>query len=106
MSSLQIPLHSLGAEHPPVDGELLPRLEPHDLLVLHLELQAALQAAEAAVGLDKAIGLAVLPSAGGGVGKVGAEPFDQRFGRQRQGGHKRRITNYESRPESLGRNRW
>ena len=62
---LQVALHALGTELPAVEGELLPGLEADDLLVLHLELDAALLAAEAAVRLHEAVGLAVgAPAAG------------------------------------------
>ena len=55
---LHVALHALGAELPAVERELFPRLEADDLVVLHLELDAALLAAEAAVRLHDAVGLA------------------------------------------------
>ena len=54
MGPLQIALDALGTEHAAVEGELLPRLEADDLIVLDLELNAALLAAEAAMRLAPA----------------------------------------------------
>ena len=45
------------AQHPLVEGELVPRLDADDEVVLDLELHAALLAAEAAVRLDVFVGL-------------------------------------------------
>src|SRR5262249_47053394 len=44
-------------KHPLVEGEVGPRLEPDDRVPLHLELDAALLAAEAAVGFDQPVGV-------------------------------------------------
>ena len=52
MVVLKVALDALGTEHALVEGELLPRLEADDLIVLDLELDAALLAAEAAVRVD------------------------------------------------------
>ena len=57
MAALQVALHALGAELALVERELVPGLEPDDLVVLHLQLDAALLAAEAAVGLDHPVDL-------------------------------------------------
>ncbi len=59
MLVLHVALHALRTELPLVERELLPRLEADDLLVLHLELNAALLAAEAAVRRHDPVGLAV-----------------------------------------------
>src|SRR5688572_17749249 len=56
---LVVALDDLGAEHAAVEGEFFPRLEADDDVVLDLELDAALLAAEAAVGLDQRVGLDV-----------------------------------------------
>ena len=55
--ALQVALDALGTEHAVIERELLPRLEADDLVVLDLELDAALLAAEAAMRLDEPIGL-------------------------------------------------
>ena len=57
MRALQVALDALGTEHTVVEGELLPRLEADDFIVLDLELDAALLAAEAAVRLDEPVRL-------------------------------------------------
>jgi hypothetical protein len=44
---------------PAVEGEVVPRLEARDDVVLDLELNAALLTAEAAVRLDKPVWLGV-----------------------------------------------
>ena len=60
--ALQVALHALRAEHAAVEREVLPRLEADDLVVLDLELDAALLAAEAAVRLDEPVGLDAVSS--------------------------------------------
>ena len=55
--ALQVAADALGAEHALVEREVLPRLEADDLVVLDLELDAALLAAEAAVRLDQPVGI-------------------------------------------------
>src|SRR5690349_23029382 len=50
---LQIPFHAFGTELAAIERELLPRLEAHHGVVAHLELDAALLAAEAAVRLHQ-----------------------------------------------------
>jgi hypothetical protein len=54
--ALEIALHALRTEHAAVEGKILPGLEADDLVVAHLELNAALLPAEAAVRLHQAIG--------------------------------------------------
>ena len=72
--ALEVALHALGAELALVEGEFLPGLEADDLVVLHLELDAALLAAEAAVGLHDLVRRGVgEPTAGRGEVQVGAE---------------------------------
>ena len=71
MRALQIALHALRAQHAAVERKLLPRLEPNHLVVAHLELDAALLAAEAAVRLD--------------------QPVRLDAGRQPRAGHRRQV---------------
>ena len=68
---------------PLVERELLPRLEADDLIVLDLELDAALLAAEAAVRLDQMIRLdtGAQPVAGH-VGPVGTKLLNDQRGRR------------------------
>ena len=56
MRALQVALDAFRTEHAAVERKLLPRLEADDFVVAHLELNAALLAAEAAVRLDQPIG--------------------------------------------------
>ncbi len=75
---LEVALHALGAELALVEGEVVPGLEPHDLLVADLEDDAALLAAEAAVRLDRPVDLTVaLPPSGRCGVEVGSVPGDQ-----------------------------
>src|SRR6185312_8355324 len=85
MFALQIAFYSLGTKHPAVERELLPGLEADHPLVLflHLELNAALLAAEAAVRLHQVVRMGgfLAPSAGGRVVQVrpeGGGEFTQR----------------------------
>ena len=57
MRALQVALDALGAQHAAIERELVPRLEADDLIVLDLELNAALLAAETAMRLDEAVQL-------------------------------------------------
>ena len=66
MASLEVALHALRAQLPFVEGELVPGLEPDDLVVAHLQLDAALLPAEAAVGVDELLVRAVCITAPGG----------------------------------------
>src|SRR6476660_1680258 len=81
MAVLHVALDALGAEHPLVEGEVFPGLEADHLVVAHLELDAALLAAEAAVRLDQLVrrmrGL-VAPAAGWLMRRVWAPGVDQR----------------------------
>src|SRR5262245_54689487 len=84
MVALHVALDALRTELSLVEREVLPRLEADHLLVLHLELDAALLAAEATVGLDDAVGLAHGgPSAGRHV--VAVRPVARHELRQRSG---------------------
>src|SRR6185503_6198654 len=56
MVRLQITLHAFWAKHAAVERKLFPGLEADHAVFAHLELNAALLAAEAAVGLDQSIG--------------------------------------------------
>ena len=80
MAALQVALDALGAKHPAVEGKLLPRLEAGHAVVADLELNAALLAAEAAVGLDQLLGLRagfLLPAARRRVVQVRTEAAGQ-----------------------------
>src|SRR5262245_3449977 len=57
MRALRVAANALGAQHAAVEGELFPRLEADDLVALHLELDAALLAAEATVRLHQPVGI-------------------------------------------------
>jgi hypothetical protein len=57
MVILQVALDAFRAKPAFVEGKFLPRLEAHHLVVLHQQLDAALHAAETAVGLDHFIRL-------------------------------------------------
>ena len=57
MRALQVSLDALRAQHAAVEREVLPRLEADDLVVLHLQLDAALLAAETAMRLHESLGL-------------------------------------------------
>ncbi len=57
MVALQVALDALGAKHAAVERKLLPRLEPGHAVVADLELNAALLAAEAAMGLHQLLAL-------------------------------------------------
>ena len=78
MAALQVALHALRAELALVERELVPGLEADDLVVLHLQLDAALLAAEAAVRLDHAVDLeAGVPAAGRRLVEVRPVPGDE-----------------------------
>src|SRR5579859_4952339 len=55
MRALHVALHALGAQLATVEREVLPRLESDHLIVLHLELDAALLSAETAMRLDRTV---------------------------------------------------
>ena len=57
MIALQVALDALGAQHAAVEGKLLPWLKASHAVVANLELNAALLAAETAMGLDQLLGL-------------------------------------------------
>src|SRR5690606_4098785 len=57
MRLLQVSLDALRAQHPLVEGELVPVLDADDGVVLYLELQPTLLAAEAAMGLHEPVRL-------------------------------------------------
>ncbi len=57
MRALQVALYTLGTEHAPIEGEVLPRLKANHLVLADLELNPALLPAEAAMGLHESIGL-------------------------------------------------
>src|SRR4029079_19836647 len=88
MLVLQVPFDALGAELAAVEGEVLPGFEPDDLVLLDLELNAALLAAEATVGLDDPIGLpGGLPSSRGHNIHVRSELCNQVRQRKGRPGH-------------------
>ena len=51
MIRLQVALDALGAEHPAIEREILPRLEADHVIFANLQLDAALLPAEAAMRL-------------------------------------------------------
>src|SRR6185436_9615171 len=53
MFVLQVTLHALRTQHAVIDRKLFPRLEADHLVVLDLQLNAALHSAEAAMRLDQ-----------------------------------------------------
>ena len=57
VAALQVALHALRAELALVEREVVPGLEADDLVVVDLQLDAALLTAEAAVGLDHLVDL-------------------------------------------------
>src|SRR5262249_42887407 len=88
---LQVALDALGAQLAAIERKFLPGLEAHHLLILHLQLKAALLAAEAAVRLDDAVGLADgEPSSGRLVARVRPELFAERVEGGRQPRHQSR----------------
>src|SRR5262245_6587053 len=88
MAALEVALHPFGAQLALVEGELVPRLETHHGVVACLELDPALLAAEAAVGVDDAVGLdAGVPAAGRGPVQVRAVAGDELLLAERCAGH-------------------
>ncbi len=88
VAALQVPLDPLRAELALVERELVPGLEAHDLVVADLELDAALLAAEAAVGLHDPVDLeAGVPATRRGPVQVRPEPFDELLVADRGPGH-------------------
>jgi len=55
MRPLQVPLHTLGAEHPMVKREFIPGLKANHLITFDLQLNTALLAAKAAMGFDQPV---------------------------------------------------
>jgi hypothetical protein len=85
---LQVALHALGAQLALVERELVPRLEADDLVVLDLQDDAALLAAEAAVGLHLPVGVdAGVPAARRRLVEVRAVAGDQLLLGDRVAGH-------------------
>ena len=74
---LHIPLYAFWTEFAEVEGKVLPRLPADDLVVTHSQLNAALLAAKAAVGLHHLVlFFGRDPSAGGNAVEAGAKLFD------------------------------
>src|SRR5215218_142993 len=67
MGALEIAPDAFRTEHALVEWKLFPRLEAHELVAAHLELDAALLTAEAAMRLYQSVGrvLALLGVAAG-----------------------------------------
>ena len=57
MRALQVAFDALGTEHAAVERKLLPRLKADDFVVFHLQLDAALLSAKAAMRLHQSVGL-------------------------------------------------
>src|SRR5262249_344932 len=55
VAALQVTLDPFGTQHATIDREVLPGLKPDHGVVLDLELDAALHAAETAMRLDESI---------------------------------------------------
>ena len=88
MTALEVPLDALRAELALVERELVPRFETDDLVAVDLELDPALLAAEAAVGVDDAVDLEPgLPATGRGLVEVRAVAGDQLLVGDRRAGH-------------------
>ena len=62
MIILQVALHAFGTKLPLIDREFLPRLEADHLVVFDLELNAALDAAKAAMRFHELVRLARVPA--------------------------------------------
>ena len=76
MVALHVALDAFGAKHAAVERKLLPWLEARHAVVADLELNAALLAAEAAVGLYELLALfarLTLPAARRSVIQMGTE---------------------------------
>jgi len=74
---LHIPLYAFWTEFAEVEGKVRPRLPADDLVVTHSQLNAALLAAKAAVGLHHLVlFFGRDPSAGGNAVEAGAKLFD------------------------------
>jgi hypothetical protein len=81
MGSLEVAFDSLGTEFSLVEWKLEPGLEADDLVVLHLELDAALLTAETAVRLYQAIRLhAGVHGLRDGVSQMRTERLDELVG--------------------------
>src|SRR6185436_7614059 len=75
--TLQVPLDALRTEHPAVERNVFTWLEADDLVVQHLQLDAALLPAEAAMRFHQPLGVGAGRAAGAGRRRsVRAEPFD------------------------------
>src|SRR5262245_29365489 len=77
MAILEISLHSFRAKHAVIYRKLFPRLEPDDFVVLHLELNPALHAAETAMRFHELVRSLLLPAAIGLVDRMRPELFDE-----------------------------
>ena len=88
VAALEVALDALRAELALVERELVPRLEPDDGVVPDLQLDAALLAAEAAVGLDDPVDLEPgVPAAGRRLVEVRPVAGDQLLLGDRRPGH-------------------
>src|SRR6478609_1669747 len=88
MGPLKVALHALRTEHAAIERELLPRLEANHPVVTHLELNPALLATEAAMGLHEPIRLdAGRQPRARHRRQVRSEPLDDAKGIARNFGH-------------------
>src|SRR5262249_44724400 len=95
---------ALRAEFALVEGELLPRLDADHPLVLHLQRDATLLAAEAAVRVHRPVGPSARGEAAGWfMVQVRAESVDERLDRAGELGHFRRPRLAAAQPSAVRR---
>lgn len=90
MIVLQVASNPFRAKHPAVEGKFFPRLEPDDFIFAHLELNAALLSAKAAVRFDEALRRMtrfVTPTPGRNGIQVRPELFGENFWSERRFSH-------------------
>ena len=88
VAALEVALDALRAQHAPVERELVPRLEADHGVVVDLQLDPALLAAEAAVRVDDSVDVeSGIPSAWRGLVEVRPEAGDQLLLGDRWAGH-------------------
>src|SRR5712691_1114472 len=102
VTALKVAFHPFGTEHPPVQREVFPGFKADDLLVLDFELNAALDTAEATMGLDEPIrGPAPMPATRRRVMEMGAVLRDQLCGCLRKSSHGHQLLSRGERPVAV-----